>query len=98
MNYIKIKEIRLGTLQEKPVNAIVWNVLNLMRNQTSATAQCSLIFVQGDGGTVEVGEYFTVEILNETLQQWGSNDSVIDDVVLAYSSLFIKDENFTRSI
>ena len=98
MNYIKIKEIRLGTLQEKPANAIVWNVTNLMRNQTSASAKCSLIFVKEDEGTIEVGEYFTVEISNEVLQQWGSNDSVIDDVVLAYSPLFIKDENITTTI
>ena len=96
--YLRIKEIRLGTLQEKVANAIIWNVTNLMRGQTSASAQCSLIYVNSDGGTVEVGEYFTVEISNEVLQQWGSDDSVIDDVVLAYSPLFIKDENFARII
>ena len=65
--YLRIKEIRLGTLQEKVANAIIWNVASLMRGQTSAYAQCSLIYVNADGGTVEVGEYFTVEIPNDAL-------------------------------
>ena len=94
--YLRIKEIRLGTLQEKIANAIIWNVPNLMRGQTSASAQCSLIYVKDDGGTVEVGEYFTVEISNEILQQWGADDAIIDDVVLAYSPLFTKDQDFAR--
>jgi hypothetical protein len=96
MNYIRIQEIRFGTLQEKVANAIIWNVQSLMRNQETAYANCSLIYVKEDGGTIEVGEYFTVEILNAVLQQWGADDSVIDNVVLAYSPLFIKDENFAR--
>lgn len=96
--YLRIKEIRLGTLQEKVANAIIWSVASLMRGQTSAYAQCSLIYVNADGGTVEVGEYFTVEITNDILQQWGADDTVIDDVVLAYSPLFVKDQDFARIV
>jgi hypothetical protein len=92
--YLRIKEIRLGTLQEKTANAIIWSIQNLMRGQTSAYAQCSLIYVREDGGTIELSEYFTVEIPNEILQQWGADDSVIDDIVLAYSPLFVKDQDF----
>jgi hypothetical protein len=33
---------------------------------------------------------FTVEIDNTTLQNWGSDDTVIDDAVLAYSPLFVR--------
>lgn len=87
--YIKIKPIRIGELQEKEANAITWQVNGLMRNATMAYADCSLIYVKDDGGSVYVSS-FQVEIDNTTLQAWGSDDSVIDDAVLAYSPLFEK--------
>ena len=88
-NYISIQPIRFGELQEKEANAITWQVNGLMRNATMAYAQCSLIFVTADGGSIYVSS-FQVEIDNETLQLWGEDDSVIDNVVLAYSPLFQK--------
>lgn len=88
-NYISIQPIRIGELQEKEANAITWQVNGLMRNATMAYAQCSLIFVTDDGGSIYVSS-FQVEIDNETLQSWGDDDSVIDNVVLAYSPLFQK--------
>lgn len=88
-NYISIKPIRIGELQEKEANAITWQVNGLMRNATMAYADCSLIYITSDGGSIYVSS-FQVEIDNTTLQAWGSDDSVIDDVVLAYSPLFEK--------
>lgn len=96
MNYLRIQEINFGELQEKTANAIVWNVPNLMRNATEATVQCSLIFVNVDGSTVDSNYYFTMEIPNDILQAWGSDDSVIDDFVLTFSPLFVKDTNYSR--
>jgi len=91
MNYLKIIEINVGNLQEKKANAIVWSV-TLMHGTTSVDAQCSLIYVNTDGGTIDVNEYFTMNIPNNILQQWGADDSVIDNYILTYSPLFIKDE------
>lgn len=93
MNYLRIKEINFGELQEKKSNAIVWNISNLMKNSTSAEANCALIFVKPDGGTIESDYYFNMTIPNNILQSWGSDDSVIDDFILTYSPLFEKDEN-----
>lgn len=96
MNYLRIQEINFGELQEKKTNAIVWNVPNLMRNATEATVHCSLIFVKPDGGTVDSNYYFTMEIPNDILQAWGADDSVIDDFVITFSPLFVKDTNYSR--
>jgi len=90
MNYINIQPIQFGELQEKTANAIIWQVDGLMRGATEAIAQCSLIYVKPDGGSEYVSS-FNVIIDNATLQLWGADDSVIDNVVLAYSPLFIKD-------
>jgi len=98
MNYLRIQEINFGEVQEKKANAIVWNVTSLMRNSTTATANCSLIFVTPDGGTIESNYYFSMEIPENILQAWGADDSVIDDFVLTYSPLFIKDENYGRVV
>ena len=57
MNYLRIQEINFGEVQEKKANAIVWNVSSLMRNSTTATVNCSLIFVNPDGGTIESNYY-----------------------------------------
>lgn len=89
-NYFKIKPIRVGELQEKEANAIMWYVSNLTRNADFAIAQCSLVKINDDGSSVFAAS-FQVEIDNATLQSWGSDDTVIDNVVLAYSPLFIKD-------
>jgi hypothetical protein len=89
MNYISIQPIQFGELQEKTANAITWQVNGLSRGATEAYASCSLIFVKPDGGS-EYISMFQVTIDNATLQSWGADDSVIDDVVLAYSPLFIK--------
>jgi hypothetical protein len=87
-SYLLIEPIQYGELQEKNANAIIWNVNQLMRGSTSATAMCTLIWEEG------INTYhrdsFIVEIDNTTLQNWGSDDTVIDDAVLAYSPLFIR--------
>lgn len=85
-----IQPITFGQLQEKKANAIAWQVNGLVRGATSATAACGLIWVNADGSSLESGLQFSVEIDNATLQSWGADDSVIDNVVLAYSPLFIK--------
>ena len=92
MNYLKIQPIQVGELKQFTVNAIVWNINNLQRGATEATAHCSLIFVlPNDNGTSQIPIYFDVEIDNETLQSWGSDDGVIDDKIIAYSPLFVKE-------
>ena len=96
MNYLRIQEITFGELQEKKANAIVWNVPGLMRNATEATVECALIFVNPDGGTMESNYYFSMIIPDSILQQWGSDDTVVDDFVITYSPLFIKDTNYSR--
>lgn len=95
MNYLKLQEFQTGQLLEKKCNAIYWNV-PLSRNITNAELNCSLIYVDADNGTHELGEYFTMPIPDSVLQSWGADDSVIDDLVLTYSPLFIKDTQFNR--
>ena len=89
ISYIKIQSIRIGELQEKEANAISWYVPQLQRNADSAIAICSLINIIDSENSSFVSS-FQVEIDNETLQLWGEDDSVIDNVVLAYSPLFQK--------
>ena len=88
-NYIPIQPIQIGDLQEKSANGITWQVNGLIRGATEATAYCTLIWVYPDGGTSYVMS-FQVNIDNDTLQSWGDDDSVIDNIVLAYSPLFIR--------
>ena len=87
MNYIKIKPIKLGELQEINANAICWKVI-LDRNSISAPLIFSLIFVKEDGGTIDCNIRREMIVPLEVLQQWGADDSVIDDFVLGYSPLF----------
>lgn len=87
MNYIKIKPIQYGELQEKTANAITWQVDGLIRNGLEANAFCGLIFIYPDGSSEHVSS-FTVTIDYATLQAWGADDSVIDNKVLSYSPLF----------
>ena len=89
MNYLKIQPINFGELQEKKANAITWRVSELMLGATQAIAYCNLIWVNDDGGSIEAGYSFQVTIDNNTLQAWGSDDSVINNIVLSYSPLFI---------
>jgi hypothetical protein len=42
-----------------------------------------------NGNTIQ-NESFIVEIDEQTLQNWGSDDTVIDEVVLKYSPLFVR--------
>jgi hypothetical protein len=86
--YISIQPINVGPLQEKQANAITWQVNGLIRGAESAVADCALIKVNPDGSS-EHAANFQVPIDNSTLQAWGADDSVIDNVVLAYSPLFI---------
>lgn len=86
--YILIEPINYGELQEKRANAITWNINNLVRGANTAIATCYLMWEE-NGNTVQ-NELFIVEIDNTTLQSWGSDDTIIDDVVLAYSPLFIR--------
>jgi hypothetical protein len=95
MNYLRIEEINFGELQEKKANAIVWNVSNLMRNVNEATANCALIFVNADGSTIESEYYWNMQIPNNVLQSWGADDTIIDDFILTYSPLFVKDINYS---
>jgi hypothetical protein len=87
--YILIEPIQFGDLQEKKANAIIWTVSPLIRGAQSAIAQCALIWEDGNGNTWQV-HVFDVEIDQETLNNWGSDDTVIDEVVLAYSPLFVR--------
>jgi len=91
--YVKIQEINFGELQEKKANAIIWTVSYLTRGITEATVNCSLIYVNPDGSSIESNYYFTMIIPNNILQSWGADDTIIDDFVLTYSPLFIKDPN-----
>jgi hypothetical protein len=87
MNYIRIKPIQYGELQEKTANAITWQVNGLSRNGEEATAYCGLILIHPDGSSEHVSS-FMVTIDYATLQAWGADDSVIDNKVLSYSPLF----------
>jgi hypothetical protein len=69
----------------------------LNKNITNAEVICSLIFVTSDGGTKDLGENFTMIIPDSVLQNWGADDSVIDDFILTYSPLFIKDNSFNKN-
>lgn len=88
-SYILIEPIQFGELQEKRANAITWQVQGLIRGAEVATAVCALIWEDGNGNTWHVQD-FTVEIDNTTLQSWGSDDTVIDDAIIAYSPMFVK--------
>jgi hypothetical protein len=96
MNYLRLQAFKIGTLLEKDCNAIFWSV-SLSRNITNAEVNCSLIFVEADGGTKDLGENFTMVIPDSVLQSWGADDSVIDDLILTYSPLFIKDNSFNKN-
>jgi hypothetical protein len=96
MNYLRLVEFPTGNLLQNKCNAIFWSVV-LNRNITNAEVNCSLIYVTDDGGTKDLGEHFTMIIPDSVLQSWGADDSVIDDLVLTYSPLFIKDTSFNRS-
>jgi hypothetical protein len=87
VSHIKIKPIRVGELQEKEANAISWYVPQIHRNADSAYAVCTLLNVLDENNSVYVSS-FQVEIDNDTLQAWGDDDGVIDELVLAYSPLF----------
>jgi hypothetical protein len=95
MNYLRIQNFKTGLLQEKDCNAIYWKI-TLFRNITDAEVNCSLLFVNADNGTIDLNQNFTMSIPNSVLQSWGADDSVIDDFVLTYSPLFIKDTSFNR--
>jgi hypothetical protein len=90
---LRINEINVGNLQEKKANAIFWRI-TLERKQDLAFAQCQLLYIADNGAQTNTAEDFQVEIDNSTLQQWGSDDAVIDNKILAYSPLFVKDTNF----
>ena len=96
MNYLRLQTFRTGQLLEKQCNAIYWSVM-LNRNITNAEVNCSLIFVDADNGTHDLNENFTMVIPDEVLQNWGADDSVIDNLILTYSPLFIKDTTFNKS-
>lgn len=87
MNYISIKPIQFGELQEKTANGITWTVGSIQRNASDAVAYCGLIYVHPDGSSEQVAT-FNVPIDNAHLQMWGADDSIIDEVVMAYSPLF----------
>lgn len=95
MNYLRLVPFQTGPLLEKTCNALYWSV-GLIRNITDAEINCSLLFVDADNGTQDLNQNFTMTIPDAILQSWGADDSVIDDFVLTYSPLFIKDEQFNR--
>jgi len=90
MNYLKLLPFRIGQLQEKNCNAIYWTI-TLSRNITDAEVKCSLLYADADGGTHDLNENFSMIVPNSVLQSWGADDSTIDNFVLTYSPLFIKD-------
>jgi len=95
MNYLRLQPFKTGQFLQKDCNAIYWTI-TLNRNITDAEANCSLLFVDADNGTHDLNENFTMLIPNSVLQSWGSDDSVIDDFILTYSPLFIKDSSFNK--
>ena len=97
MNYLRLQPFKTGTLLEKDCNAIYWSV-KLNRNITDAEVQCSLIFVDSNNGTKDLGENFSMIIPNAVLQSWGADDSVIDDFIITYSPLFIKDTTYNKNL
>ena len=88
--YIKIKPIRIGELNEKTANAISWQVQNLTRGIDFAVVNCYLINIDLMGNSSFVTA-FNITLDNATLQAWGSDDSVIDNAILAHSPLFEKE-------
>lgn len=96
MNYLKLMPFKVGSLQEKNCNAIYWTI-TLNRNITDAEVKCSLLFVDTDNGTHGLNENFSMIVPNAILQNWGADDSVIDDFVLTYSPLFVKDSLLNES-
>ena len=95
MNYLKLLPFKTGQLQEKDCNALYWTV-TLNRNITNAEVSCSLIFVDANGGTHDLNKHFTMLIPDSVLQSWGADDSVIDNFVITYSPLFIKDTSSNK--
>jgi len=95
MNYLKLILFKTGLLHEKDCNAIYWTI-TLNRNITEAEVKCSLLFVDADNGTHDLNENFSMIVPNTILQNWGSDDSVIDNFVLTYSPLFIKDTSANK--
>lgn len=87
--YLLIEPIQFGELQEKQANAISWTVSPLIRGSESAIAYCSLIWEDGNGNTSHV-QTFNVELDHTILNNWGADDTIIDDAIIAYSPLFIK--------
>ena len=96
MNYLRLQPFKTGLLLEKDCNALYWTV-TLSRNITDAEVSCSLLFVDADGGTKDLNQNFTMLIPNSVLQNWGADDSVIDNFVCTYSPLFIKDSTFNKN-
>lgn len=88
-SYILIEPIQFGELQEKKANAITWTVSPIVRGAEFAIANCGLIWENGPLDTRQI-DSFNVEIDHTTLNNWGADDTVIDEVVLAYSPLFIR--------
>jgi hypothetical protein len=93
MEYLLINETRIGEFQEIKTNAIIWEVSSLLRKSTQATVRCSLMYIDENDTVTDCYKNFNVEIPNEVLQSWGADDSVIDNLVLTYSPLFVKREN-----
>lgn len=96
MNYLRLQPFQTGSLLEKTCNALYWTV-TLSRNITDAEVSCSLLFVDSDNGTRDLNQNFTMLIPNSVLQNWGADDSIIDDFVITYSPLFIKDTSYNKS-
>lgn len=93
MEYLLINETRVGEFQEVKANAIIWEVSHLLRKSTQATVRCSLMYIDENDTVTDCYKNFNIEIPNDVLQSWGSDDSVIDNFVLSYSPLFVKREN-----
>jgi hypothetical protein len=101
-DYFNIQPITFSELNgDFTVNAIKWKVLNLDRGITSAKVMCILINISTQTITLSNGQTqereiikyytsFTMNIPNNILQAWGSDDTVIDNFVLTYSPKFIK--------
>ena len=87
--YLLIEPIQFGQLQEKKANAITWTVSPLIRGAEIAIVHCTLVWEDGNGNTWQ-SDSFDVELDHTTLNNWGADDTVIDDVILAYSPLFVK--------
>jgi hypothetical protein len=94
MHYLRLQNFKTGLLLEKDCNAIYWTI-TLSRNITDAEVNCSLLFVDNEG-TKDLNQNFTMIVPNSVLQLWGADDSIIDNFVITYSPLFIKDTTFNR--